>query len=148
MPPNTLVAAKVAAAPNLGALAGDPSWARAQPLTFKVADGANFGGKGETDVSQNTPVRIQLSRDIDPATLKGNIHVSYLQSETVERGEPVTPTAAFTPVWSQMNRELELKFSTPLERFRTVKIKLTDGIKGTDGQPLKPWTLTFQTGGS
>lgn len=102
----------------------------------------------ETDVSQGASVRIQLSRDIDPATLKGNVRISYLTSETVERGEPVTPTASFTAVWNAANRELELKFPKPLERFRTVKVELTDGIKGTDGQPLKPWTLTFNTGGS
>ena len=48
-PPNTLVAMKVAAAPNLAALAADPVWARAQPLGFKLSDGVNFaGGKGET----------------------------------------------------------------------------------------------------
>lgn len=102
----------------------------------------------EADVALDTTVRIQLSRDIDPATLKGNVHVGYLKSETVERGEPVTPTAQVTPIWTQANRELQLKFSQPLERFRTVKVELTDGIKGTDGQPLKPWTLTFTTGGS
>jgi hypothetical protein len=47
--PNTLVAMKVAAAPNMAALAGDPAWARAQPLSIKLTDGVNFaGGKGET----------------------------------------------------------------------------------------------------
>jgi hypothetical protein len=102
----------------------------------------------ETDVSQGASVRIQLSRDIDPATLKGNVRVSYITSETVERGEPVTPTASFTATWNVANRELELKFPKPLERFRTVKVELTDGIKGTDGQSLKPWTLKFSTGGS
>jgi hypothetical protein len=43
---------------------------------------------------------------------------------------------------------LELKFSKPLERFRTLNIDLLEGIVGTDGQPLKPWTLTFMLGGS
>jgi hypothetical protein len=48
-PPNTLVAMKVAAAPNMSAGAADPVWARAQPLNVKLADGANFaGGKGES----------------------------------------------------------------------------------------------------
>ncbi|HET9820961.1 MAG TPA: ethylbenzene dehydrogenase-related protein [Burkholderiaceae bacterium] len=51
-PPNTLVAAKVAAAPNLAALAGDAAWARAQPLSFRIGDGVNFAdGKGATDVT-------------------------------------------------------------------------------------------------
>jgi hypothetical protein len=102
----------------------------------------------ETDVLQSATVRIQFSRDIDPATLKGRIRVGYLQAQTVERGEPVTPTADFTFQYSGANRTLELRFAKPLERFRTVKVDLLDGIKGTDGQPLKPWTLTFAVGGS
>jgi hypothetical protein len=51
-PPNTLVATKVAAAPDMKALAADPAWAKARPLAFKISDGVNFaGGKGETDVT-------------------------------------------------------------------------------------------------
>jgi hypothetical protein len=46
--PNTLVAAKVAAAPNPAALAADPAWAKAQPLNVELSDGANFGGTGRT----------------------------------------------------------------------------------------------------
>ena len=43
-----------------------------------------------------TNVRIQFSRDIDPATLKGHIRARYLESQSAERGEPATPTAEFT----------------------------------------------------
>ncbi len=46
--PNTLVAAKVASAPNLNAGASDAVWSRARALTVALNDGANFGGKGET----------------------------------------------------------------------------------------------------
>ena len=45
-------------------------------------------------------------------------------------------------------RVLELRFTQPLERFRTVQVDLLDGVLGTDQQPLVPWTLTFLTGGS
>ena len=48
VPPNVLLAAKVSAAPKLDGVADDPVWARARPLTVKLSDGANFGGKGET----------------------------------------------------------------------------------------------------
>jgi hypothetical protein len=102
----------------------------------------------ETDVSMGTTVRIQLSRDIDPATLRGKIRVRYLEAQSVERGEPVTPGVEFTSQYSGANRVVELRFAKPLERFRTVKIDLLEGILGTDGQPLKPWTLTFSVGGS
>ena len=76
------------------------------------------------------------------------MRVHYLESESVQRGEPETPTADFTTQYSGANRVLEVKFAKPLERFRTLKIDLLDGILGTDGQPLKPWTLTFALGGS
>jgi hypothetical protein len=102
----------------------------------------------ETDVSMSTTVRIQFSRDLDQSTLKGRIRVRYLDSQTVERGEPVTPTADFTFQYSGASRVLELRFAKPLERFRTVTVDLLEGILGTDGQALKPWTLTFSLGGA
>jgi hypothetical protein len=102
----------------------------------------------ESDVPLASSVRIQFSRDIAPATLKGQVRASYLESETRERGEPVTPTAEFTTRYSGANRVLELRFTRPLERFRTLQIELLEGILGTDQQPLKPWTLTFVVGGS
>jgi Big-like domain-containing protein len=102
----------------------------------------------ETDVLMTTTVRIQFSRDIDPATLKGRIKPHYLESQSAERGEPVTPAVDFTFQYAPANRVLEIKFGKPLERFRTLKLDLLDGILGTDSQPLKPWTLTFMLGGS
>jgi Bacterial Ig-like domain len=102
----------------------------------------------ETDVLMGTTVRIQFSRDLDPATLKNRIKAGYLESQSALRGEPTTPPAEFTYQYAAANRVLEIRFTKPLERFRTVKIDLVDGIMGTDGQPLKPWTLTFATGGA
>jgi hypothetical protein len=80
--------------------------------------------------------------------VKGNVRVSYIESESVERGEPATPIAEFTTLYNAVNRVLELKYVKPLERFRTLRIELTDSILGTDDQPLKPWTLTFLLGAS
>ena len=103
---------------------------------------------GETDVLLNSTVRMQFSRDVDPASLKGHVNAHYLESESAERGEPTTPPATFTMQYSAPNRMLELKFTSPLERFRTIKVDLQDGILGTDKQAVKPWTLTFTMGGS
>ena len=64
----------------------------------------------------------------------------------MERGEPVTPAADFTFQYAGANRVVD-RFAKPLERFRTVKIDLLEGILGTDGQPLPPWTLSFSVGG-
>jgi len=102
----------------------------------------------ESDVPLNTSVRIQFSRDIDPSTIKGRVRIGYLDSQTRERGEFVTPSAEFTTSYNTANRVLEIRFRTPLERFRTVKVELGEGILGTDKQPLKPWTLSFGLGGS
>jgi hypothetical protein len=102
----------------------------------------------ETDVAASTTVRIQFSRDLDPATFKNHIRARYLTQQSAERGEPVTPTADLTFQYSAPNRVLEIRFTRPLERFRTVKVDLLEGILGTDQQPLKPWTLTFAVGGS
>jgi hypothetical protein len=102
----------------------------------------------EMDVSMSATVRIQFSRDIDPATFKGRIRARYVTAQTVERGEPTTPVAEFTTQYSAASRVLELKFAKPLERFRTVNVDLLEGILGTDQQALKPWTLTFEVGGS
>jgi hypothetical protein len=101
----------------------------------------------ESDVLVNTSVRIQFSRDINPSTIKGHVKASYLESQTKERGEPDTPTADFTTQYTAPTRVLELKFKKPLERFRTIKIELSDEILGTDKQPLMPWTLSFDLGG-
>ncbi|HEX3701789.1 MAG TPA: Ig-like domain-containing protein [Vicinamibacterales bacterium] len=102
----------------------------------------------EADVSMGASVRIQFSRDLDPATIKNQVRVTYLTEQSVERGEPTTPQAEFTTQYLAANRELVLKFTKPLERFRTVKVELLKGILGTDHQPLEPWTLTFAVGGS
>ena len=72
----------------------------------------------------------------------------YLEAQTAERGEPTTPTAEFTTQYTGASRVLELKFTKPLERFRTIHIELGEGILGTDKQPLKPWVLSFDLGGA
>jgi Big-like domain-containing protein len=101
----------------------------------------------ETDVMTSTNVRIQFSRDLDQATLKGRIRASYFRAQSIERGEPDTPAIEFTTQYNSAARVLEIRFTKPLERFRTVKVELLEGIVGTDAQPLKPWTLMFSLGG-
>jgi hypothetical protein len=102
----------------------------------------------ESGVLTTTDVRIQMSRDIDQATLRGRIRVSYVDPQGVDGAGPAMPRAPFSVQYTAANRVLELKFAGPLERFSMVKVELLEGILGTDQQPLKPWTLTFGTGGS
>jgi hypothetical protein len=92
----------------------------------------------ETDVAPKTTVRIQFSRDIDPATVKGHVVVRYAASG----GAPIPFTTQYLPG----NRVLQITFAAPLEPFSAVRVELGAGILGTDKQPLVPWTLNFQTG--
>ena len=103
---------------------------------------------GETDVPLTTHVRIQFSRDIDPGSFKGHVRISYLGAESAERGEPQPPPIEGQPRYDPGTRVLDIGFTTPLQRFRTMKVELIEGIVGTDGAPLQPWTLTFSLGGT
>jgi hypothetical protein len=116
------------------------------PLPLEVDFSAPI--EGEADVRLGTAIRIQFSRDLDAASLKGRIRISYSSSDSVERGEPQPPVVAFTTTYNPATRALEIRPSLPLERFRQVKLELLDGIVGTDGSVLRPWTLNFSTGGS
>jgi hypothetical protein len=102
----------------------------------------------ETDVATTATVRIQLSRDLNASTLRNHIQVGYVEAQGRERGEPDTPKIDFTYQYNASNRVIELRFKNPFERFRTVKVTFLDGVLGTDEQPLRPWTLTFMTGGA
>lgn len=106
---------------------------------------------GETDVLTSIGLRIQFSRDINPATFKGNIRVVYVDGGEPVPGAPAAgtpPPVEFTTQYLPGTRVLQVKFTAPLAPFRTVRVELLDGVIGTDNQPLKPWTLTFQTGRS
>lgn len=94
---------------------------------------------GETDVLPTTSVRIQFSRDMDPASFRNRITVRY--------GNDNTTPVIFTTNYLPGTRVLELKFTAPLERFVPVSVGFEDGVQGTDKQPLTPWTLKFETGG-
>lgn len=97
---------------------------------------------GETDVAPGATVRIQFSRDMDQASFRGRIRVTYGGAAPAS-SDPLAITTQYMPG----NRVLEIRFANPLERFQTVKVELQDGVAGSDKQLLAPWTLTFETGG-
>jgi hypothetical protein len=101
--------------------------------------------EGETDVSSRSNVRIQFSRDLNPATFKGRIAVRYAPPPPGVT-ETTPPPLEFTTQYLPGTRVLEIRFVQPLEPFRGVQIDLVDGILGTDRQTLTPWTLKFETG--
>lgn len=99
--------------------------------------------EGETDVDPAAPVKIQVSRNLDAATFEGRVRVTYVSSPGV-----TPPAIDFTVEFSAADRVLQIRFAKPLMPFRTVTVELLEGILGTDKQPLKPFKLSFTTGGS
>jgi hypothetical protein len=94
--------------------------------------------QGETDVEPDAKVRIQFSRDLNNDSLKGAISVSY--------AGVTAPPPAFTIRYDPGRRVVELTFAAPLSPFANVQVVLKESILGTDGQPLKPYTLAFTVG--
>lgn len=94
--------------------------------------------EGESDVRVSERIRMQLSRDLDPASLKDRVRLSYAGGDTA--------AIAFTTSYTKENRALEIKPSETLQPFRPIKLEILEGVKGTDGGPMKPFTLTFTTG--
>jgi hypothetical protein len=94
--------------------------------------------EGETDVEPAAHVRVQFSRDLRAETVKGQVSVSYVGV--------TQPAPQFTTTYDGGRRMLEIRFTAPLEPFRTVQITLGNGITATDGQALTPWKVTFSVG--
>ena len=97
--------------------------------------------EGETDVRLGERIRVQLSRDLNQASLKDHVRITYAKATTME-------SLAFATNYTKENRALEIRMTEPFEPFRLVQIEFLTGIKGTDGGALTPFTLTFTTGGS
>jgi hypothetical protein len=95
---------------------------------------------GETDVAGASPVRVQFSRGLDPKSVTGSIRVSYPGA-----GPDLAPPP-FQTTYDAASRALTIRFSQPLERFRTVRVEILDTLKAFDGGQAKPWTLTFTVG--
>ncbi|HYE89140.1 MAG TPA: Ig-like domain-containing protein [Vicinamibacterales bacterium] len=104
--------------------------------------------EGEADVRATERIRMQLSRDLNVDTLKDRVRLTYSTVESRERGEAQPPSIAFTTNYTRENRALEIRPNEPLERFRLVRLEILEGVKGTDGGAMAPFTLTFRTGGS
>ena len=125
--------------PPQAAVASDEPDVPAVPLA-PIEVVFNSPTDGETDVSGRSPIRIQFSRGLNESSLSGNIRVTYV-------GQQGEAGLDFKVAYDAANRAIQLTFPKPLEAFRTVKVELLDGIKGFDGAPFKPWTVTFSVGG-
>jgi hypothetical protein len=101
--------------------------------------------EGEVDVRPDTAIRVQFSRDLDPASLKDRIQITYAASSSGEaRASQVNVKVSYTPA----TRGLEIHPTEPLQPFRQVTLEFLDGVHGPDGAQLGPFKITFTTGGS
>ena len=100
----------------------------------------------DVDVPQDTAVRVQFSRDMDPDSFDGEVRVAYTQPGRTEV-DADAPDILFALAYRGRNRVLEIRFDRELERFRSVTVTLLDGVTANDGTPLPPWTLSFFVGG-
>jgi len=100
--------------------------------------------EGDINVALGSSVRVQFSRGLDAASIAGQIRVTYVGTAAPDAPES---TPAFQHSYDLGNRAIEIRFASPLDRFRTVKVELLDGIKAFDGAPVTPSTITFSTGG-
>ena len=96
---------------------------------------------GETDVGAAAAIRIQFSKGLREASLAGQLRVSYVGATAPDAG------LEFKATYDGANRAVVLRMAQPLEAFRTVKVEILDGLKGFDGAPVTPWTISFSVGG-
>jgi hypothetical protein len=102
--------------------------------------------EGEADVRSTERIRMQLSRDLNPETLKGRVKLTYAPPK--DNAAAPAQDIEFTTHYVRENRALEIRPAAPLERLRTVRLEMLEGVKGTDGGAMAPFTLTFTTGAS
>lgn len=100
--------------------------------------------EGDVDVALDAPIRIQFSRGLNPATINGRIRIGYLTSPR-EVGQPTAIDAQSS--YDAGTRAIQIKFVRPLDRYRTLKVEILDGMKTFDGADVKSWAVTFSTGG-
>jgi len=89
--------------------------------------------EGEAEVAPTERIRIQFSRDLNPDTLKGRVRF--------------TPPVDFTTNYNRENRALEIRPNDGFPPFKPITLEILEGVTGTDGGALKPFTLTFTTRG-
>jgi len=128
----------------LSMLAAPPGFT--QPAAVEVI--FHMPAQDEAGVSLQAPIRLQFSADLDPSTLSNNVTLQYSIEDSRDRGEPEPPAIRFSAAYDGKDRSVTIRPSARWERFREVRLRLAEGIRGTSGAPLAPFALRFTTGGS
>ena len=98
--------------------------------------------------SARVRVRIQFSRDVDPKSIRDRVRGELRPVGRAAGAAPLPKPPAFTVTYNDAAHAIEISFAEPLERFQQVRVEVLEGITALDGQMVKPWTLTFTTGGN
>jgi hypothetical protein len=131
---------KLATAPQASAENEEPTVPAAPLDPVKVVFSSPT--EGETDVASRGTIRIQFSRGLREPSLADLVRVSYLGAPTADP----TATLPFALSYDAASRSIQIKMKQPFEAFRTVRVQLLEGIKGFDGAPVTPWSVTFSIG--
>jgi hypothetical protein len=99
--------------------------------------------EGEVDVELTTSIRIQFSRDMNPATFKGRVTLSYLEPT----GGATMESLVNDQTYDEARRMLEIRLKARPQALRTLRLTLGAGITARDGAEIAPWMLTFTLGG-
>jgi hypothetical protein len=99
----------------------------------------NSPREGDTDARPAETVRIQFSRGLDEKSLADRTRVTVLGSTAGPK--------AHKAVYDAGSRSIAISFPEPLEPLSTVKVEILEGVKGFDGAPVTPWSVTFSVGG-
>lgn len=95
----------------------------------------------DIDVPPTASVRVQFSRGLTAASLTDQVRASYV-------GAPAdAPPLKLQTSYDAATRSIQVRFAEPLERFRTVRVELLDGIRAFDGGVFAGWSISFSVGG-
>lgn len=101
---------------------------------------------GETDVPRNAPIRVQFSRGLDESSLADRVRLTLVGTPTPAAVASSVPGSAVALNYDGATRAIELRFAQPVPPLATVRVEILDGVKGFDGAPVAPWTLTYSVG--
>jgi hypothetical protein len=118
----------------------------------------------DIDIAIDALVRFQFSRDMDAESFEDNVEVVYFgaaardAADSADPADPADPADSddggdgdgleFDVAYRPRNRVISVTFAEPLLPYRTIEVRLGNGILATDGAMLVPHTLIYTTGGS
>ncbi len=102
----------------------------------------------DRDVPVTSSIRLQFSRNIVSTSIEGRVRVSYVGgSPASPGGAGVADPVIVTVSYDAPTHALTIRPVAPFDRLRPVKVELLEGVVGTDGGAVKPYTLVFSVGG-